>query len=274
MNRSIISNIGLPVGKGAGFSTMLSSNSGPDTAFLVVNLSQSGRTTSTQEYVERLRPLLAERFPREAFLFTSGSIVNAALNEGVTHADQNPGLGGIARPVPRYGRRDCRLRSPDSGHRRRADRPGARLPATRHPGRPHQGPYMGLSQEDVAQAILTAYGSSVGFSSTIWVDPEDRHRLLHGRAIRDNEANSLDEIRNLPLSISTARRPGDRAAVERRHGPSRQHPRRGGPLQHRTRQRRVRQRLRARCRLGGGGCGPATGRLELPPASPPRFAAR
>ena len=79
---AIISNIGLPVGKGAGFSTILSPNSGPDTAFLVVNLAQSGRSTSTDQYVERLRALFADRFPREQFLFTSGSIVNAALNEG------------------------------------------------------------------------------------------------------------------------------------------------------------------------------------------------
>lgn len=77
---ALISNIGLPVGKGAGFSTVLSSNSGPDTAFIVLNLTRSGRSTSSDEYVDQLRPLLAERFPDEQFLFTSGSIVNAALN--------------------------------------------------------------------------------------------------------------------------------------------------------------------------------------------------
>jgi multidrug efflux pump subunit AcrB len=62
---TILSNIGLPVGKGAGFSTVLSSNSGPDSAFLVVNLHDKGRSTSTREYVERLRKVLKERFPQE-----------------------------------------------------------------------------------------------------------------------------------------------------------------------------------------------------------------
>ncbi|MHC4144033.1 MAG: efflux RND transporter permease subunit, partial [Planctomycetota bacterium] len=80
---TILSNIGLPLGKGAGFSTVLSSNSGPDSAFLVVNLHDKGRSTSTGEYVERLRRVLKERFPQEKFLFVTGGIINAALNEGV-----------------------------------------------------------------------------------------------------------------------------------------------------------------------------------------------
>ena len=32
--------------------------------------------------------------------------------------------------------------------------------------------YLGLDQEEVAQTVLTALGSSVGYSSTIWVDPQ------------------------------------------------------------------------------------------------------
>ncbi|NRB28427.1 MAG: efflux RND transporter permease subunit, partial [Roseibacillus sp.] len=44
---TLMANIGLPTGKGAGFSTMLSPNSGPDTAFLVVTLHLEGRKTST-----------------------------------------------------------------------------------------------------------------------------------------------------------------------------------------------------------------------------------
>nr|ADI23056.1 cation/multidrug efflux pump [uncultured gamma proteobacterium HF0770_07M15] len=81
--RNIISNIGLPVGKGAGFSTVLSPNTGPDTAFLITNLKQAGRTTSSLEYVERLRGVLKERFPQEQFLFVTGGIINATLNKGV-----------------------------------------------------------------------------------------------------------------------------------------------------------------------------------------------
>jgi multidrug efflux pump subunit AcrB len=80
--KTIISNIGLPVGKGAGFSTVLSANSGPDTAYILVNLTTSGRRTSTNAYVAQLREKLAAKFPTDQFLFVNGSIVNMALNEG------------------------------------------------------------------------------------------------------------------------------------------------------------------------------------------------
>ena len=44
---TIIANIGLPVGKGAGFSTILSSNAGPDTAYLIVNLKNNRKRSGT-----------------------------------------------------------------------------------------------------------------------------------------------------------------------------------------------------------------------------------
>jgi multidrug efflux pump subunit AcrB len=80
---TLIANIGLPVGKGAGFSSVLSLNAGPDTAYLIVNLKQRNRSTPSGEYIERLRTKLAEDYPLEQFLFVSGGIVNMALNEGV-----------------------------------------------------------------------------------------------------------------------------------------------------------------------------------------------
>jgi multidrug efflux pump subunit AcrB len=199
---ALISNIGLPVGKGAGFSTILSPNSGPDTAFVVVNLTQSGRSTSTDEYVARLRPVLAERYPRESFLFTSGSIVNAALNEGVpTPISIQVSAGTVAqcrdtaeeivdsvRHIP--GAIDVQIAQA-------LDYPQFDIQVDRTKAR-----FLGLSQQAVAEAILTAYGSSLGYSSTIWVDPKTGTDFFLGVQYENNEAKSLDEIRNLPLSIA------------------------------------------------------------------------
>jgi len=198
---AVISNIGLPVGKGAGFSTILSSNSGPDTAFIIVNLTQTGRRTRTDEYVERLRPLLAERFPREQFLFTSGSIVNAALNEGLPAPisvqvsagslskcrDTAEQLVDVLRRIP--GAVDVQIAQA-------LDYPQLDIEVDRTKAR-----YLGLSQEDVAQSVLTAYGSSLGYASTIWVDPATGIDFFMGVQYENNEARSLDDIRNLPLSM-------------------------------------------------------------------------
>jgi HAE1 family hydrophobic/amphiphilic exporter-1 len=60
---------------------------------------------------------------------------------------------------------------------------------------------LGLSQEAVAQSILTAYGSSLGYSSTIWIDPKSGTDFFMGVQYENNTAKSLDDIRNIPLSI-------------------------------------------------------------------------
>ncbi len=198
---ALISNIGLPVGKGAGFSTILSPNSGPDTAFIVVNLVQAGRTTSSDEYVAQLRPLLAERFPREQFLFTSGSIVNAALNEGSpTPINVQVSAGTVAQCRDEAERVVEAVRAipgtTDVQIAQSLDYPQLDIQVDRTKAR-----YLGLSQEDVAQAILTGYGSSIGYSSTIWVDPESGTDFFMGVQYENNEARSLDDIRNIPLAI-------------------------------------------------------------------------
>ncbi|MCB9941351.1 MAG: efflux RND transporter permease subunit [Planctomycetaceae bacterium] len=197
---AIISNIGLPVGKGAGFSTILSPNSGPDTAFLVVNLAQRGRSTSSDEYVGRLRALFAERFPREQFLFTSGSIVNAALNEGAPTPINVQVSAGSLEQCRVAAERIAELVSQIPGTAdvqiaQALDYPQLDIKVDRTKAR-----FLGLSQEDVAQSILTAYGSSIAYSSTIWVDPGGTDFFM-GVQYENNELSSLDDLRNLPLSI-------------------------------------------------------------------------
>jgi len=198
---TIISNIGLPVGKGAGFSTVLSSNSGPDTAYLIVNLKQSGRGTSTQEYVKRLRSVLKQDYPREQFLFVSGGIVNAALNEGV------PVPISIQVSAGTIGK--CREKAEEVVQKIR-DIPGAAdvqiAQSLDYPQLDVQvdrtrAKYLGLDQQQVAQTILTALGSSVGYAPTIWVDPNTGIDFFMGVQYETNEMKSLDEIRNIPLSL-------------------------------------------------------------------------
>lgn len=200
---TIISNIGLPVGKGAGFSTVLSSNSGPDTAYLIVNLKQSGRSTSTQEYVRRLRTRLAKDYTQEKFLFVSGGIVNAALNEGVpapisiqvsagtleqarARADE---IVAAVKKIP--GAVDVQIAQS-------LDYPQLDVQVDRTAAK-----YLGVDQEEVAQTILTALGSSVGYAPTIWIDPASGTDFFMGVQYANNEMDSLEEIHNIPLSLNT-----------------------------------------------------------------------
>lgn len=204
---TLIANIGLPVGKGAGFSTVLSSNSGPDTAYLIVNLKPEGRTVATQDYIGELRDKLAEEYPLEQFVFVSGGIVNMALNEGVPTPISVQVSGGNlkqcrdnaervvaeVRKIP--GTRDVQIAQA-------LDYPQFDVQVDRT-----RAKYLGLDQDEVAKTVLTALGSSVGYSPTIWVDPKTGVDFFMGVQYEDNEFESLDDIRNIPLSLSTPKGP-------------------------------------------------------------------
>ena len=201
---ALISNIGLPVGKGAGFSTVLSSNSGPDTAYVIVNLKQAQRRTSTRTYIGQLREKLAEDYPLEQFLFVSGGIVNMALNEGVPvpiSVQISAGTIGQCRDnaervveaikdIP--GTADVQIAQS-------LDYPQFDVQVDRT-----RAKYLGVDQEQVAETVLTALGSSVGYAPTIWIDPKTGVDFFMGVQYEDNELQSLDEIRNIPISLDTA----------------------------------------------------------------------
>ena len=199
---TIISNIGLPVGKGAGFSTVLSSNSGPDTAYVIVNLKQQGRQTSTLDYVSQLREKLAQEYPLEQFLFVTGGIVNLALNEGVPtpiSIQVSAGTLGQCRDAARQvvevvqeisGTADVQIAQS-------LEYPQFDIQVDRT-----RAKYLGLDQEEIAQTILTALGSSVGYAPTIWIDPTSGTDFFMGVQYESNEVHSLDELRNIPLSLN------------------------------------------------------------------------
>jgi HAE1 family hydrophobic/amphiphilic exporter-1 len=200
---SLIANIGLPVGKGAGFSTVLSSNSGPDTAYVIVNLKQEGRRVSTQSYIDKLRTKLSQDYPLEEFLFVSGGIVNMALNEGVPTPisvqvaagtlgqcrDAAERIVDVVRKIP--GTEDVQIAQS-------LDYPQFDVQVDRT-----RAKYLGVDQEQVAQTVLTALGSSVGYAPTIWIDPKSGVDFFMGVQYEDNKFQSLDEIRNIPLSLDT-----------------------------------------------------------------------
>ena len=200
---SLIANIGLPVGKGAGFSTVLSSNSGPDTAYLIVNLKQEGRSTGTKQYVKDLRAKLAEQYPLEQFLFVSGGIVNMALNEGVPvpiSVQISAGTIGKCRDnAERVVEKIQRIAGTEDVQIAQAlDYPQFDVQVDRT-----RAKFLGVDQEEVAQTILTALGSSVGYAPTIWIDPNTGVDFFMGVQYEDNNLKSLDDVKNIPISIDT-----------------------------------------------------------------------
>lgn len=204
---TLIANIGLPVGKGAGFSTVLSSNSGPDTAYLIVNLKPEGRTVPTENYITKLREKLADEYPLEQFVFVSGGIVNMALNQGVPTPISVQVSGGNLKQCRDNAERVVAAVKKIPGTRdvqiaQALDYPQFDVQVDRT-----RAKYLGLDQDEVAKTVLTALGSSVGYSPTIWVDPKTGVDFFMGVQYEDNEFESLDDIRNIPLSLNTPNGP-------------------------------------------------------------------
>lgn len=204
---TMLANIGLPVGKGAGFSTILSPNSGPDSAFMVVTLATSGRSTSTASYVRQLRQKLRDRFPREQFLFRQGGLIQAALNEGAAVPITVQIAAGNLEAAREFAEQVVnRVRTVpgavDVQIAQALDYPQLDIEVDRT-----RAFYMGLSQRDVAENVLTALGSSVGYAPTIWVDPASGIDFFLGVQYETNEAENLDAIRNLPLAVPTPEGP-------------------------------------------------------------------
>lgn len=200
---TLIANIGLPVGKGAGFSTVLSSNSGPDTAYLIVNLKQAGRTTSSDAYIRELRDRFKEEYPLEEFLFVSGGIVNMALNEGVPTPISVQVSAGTLQQCRDAAERIVGEIKPIAGTAdvqiaQSLDYPQFDVQVDRT-----RAKFLGVDQEEVAETVLTALGSSVGYAPTIWIDPKSGVDFFMGVQYESNDFQSLDDVRNIPLSLDT-----------------------------------------------------------------------
>ena len=200
---ALIANIGLPVGKGAGFSTVLSSNSGPDTAYLIVNLKQQGRHTSTSTYVDQLREKLKTEFPLEQFLFVSGGIVNMALSEGIPAPISVQVSGGSSAVMRDTAEKVVNALKQIDGAvdvqiAQALEYPQFDIQVDRT-----RAQFMGIDQEQVAETILTSLGSSLGYSSAIWIDPSGTDFFM-GVQYETNKLESLDDIRNIPLSLQTS----------------------------------------------------------------------
>jgi hydrophobic/amphiphilic exporter-1 (mainly G- bacteria), HAE1 family len=198
---TLISNIGLPVGKGAGFSTVLSPNSGPDSAFLIVNLNEHGRKTSSEQYIRRLRERLKKDLPEQQFLFVSGGIVNAALNEGSPVP--------IDIQVSASSLEKCREAAEQVVDKMKAIPGTADVQIAQALDYPQldihvdraRAKFLGIDQREVAQTILTALASSVGYAPAIWIDPKTGIDFFMGVQYKDNSLQSLEELGNVPVSL-------------------------------------------------------------------------
>jgi len=163
--RRIVSNIGVV----PDFSALYTTNSGPYTATVQVQLNDSHHVSSF-EYMDRVQEKMAKQFPDVRTFFSSGSMVDAILNTGkaapIDVQVSSPNLEeihGIAENLAgqiRQVRGVGQVYVPQD-----MNYPALRLDVDRvHAGE------LGLSQKDVVDNVITALNSNYMIAPNYWVD--------------------------------------------------------------------------------------------------------
>jgi multidrug efflux pump subunit AcrB len=161
----IVSNIGVV----PDFSALYTTNAGPYTATVQVQLNDSHRLSSF-DYMDRVQKRMADQFPDIRTFFSSGSMVDAILNSGmpapidvqVSSPDLHQ-IYGIAQNLAtqiRQVRGVGQVYIPQD-----MNYPGLRLDVDRvHAGE------LGLTQKDVVDNVITALNSNYMIAPNYWVD--------------------------------------------------------------------------------------------------------
>lgn len=191
----VISNIGVLYDWPAAYTP----NSGPMDAFLNLQLTDH-RSHSAQEYAERLRRTLGERFPGVEFSYDTGGLLTTALNFGLPSpiniqvegnkldvaADLAEQIRARVAQVP--GTADVRIQQ-------KLDYPQIGINVDRV-----KAAYLGLTQEDVVKNVVTALNSSVNFAPAFWIDHKNGNHYFIGAQYREAAIRSLETLEELPIT--------------------------------------------------------------------------
>ena len=201
----IVSNIGVV----PDFTALYTTNSGPYTSTIQVQLSDDHRKSSF-DYMNQVRDAIHAKYPQIRTFFSSGSMVDAILNSGkqapidvqISARDLN-GIYGIAQDLA------TRFRGlPGVGEvyiPQDMNYPGLQL----NVDRVHAGE-LGLTQKDIIDNVITALNSNYMIAPNYWVDYKTGNdyylTVQYYEKGRQAIHNRLD-LRNIPLRAPNLAKP-------------------------------------------------------------------
>lgn len=198
----IISNIGVD----PGFSALFSPNSATHTGFVQVALTSDHRVSSFT-YINKVQHALALQMPELETFFSSGSLVDGVLNMGT--------------PAPidiRVSGND--VSADDTTARRIADQV-RRLPNVADVYIPQDLDYpslrisidrtraseLGLTEKEVVSNVITALTSNQMIAPSIWIDPKSGNNYFLTVMYRENQVQSIQDLKAIPLHGAAITRP-------------------------------------------------------------------
>ena len=200
--QGVLDNIGLPV-SGINISYNASGVIGTEDADILVSLNAGHRPTS--EYVRRLRLLLNREFPGIIFYFLPADIVTQTINFGLPApfdiqifgrdlAGNRRVAAQLAERISRVpGAVDLRVQQPDN-------EPYLRFDIDRT-----KAAELGLTESDVANAVLLSLTGSSQVQPTYWLDPRVGIQYLVNVMAPQYRMDSLPALKSMPVNAS---RPG------------------------------------------------------------------
>ena len=192
----IVSNIGIT----PDLSSIYTSNSTMDTAFVQVSLKE-GHRVGSYEYMNRVRDQLARKMPELSTYFQGGGLVDAVINQGLPapidvqiSSNDMSGAYAIAQKLAAniqkidnvsdvYIPQDLRY-------------PGLALNIDRE-----RASLIGLSTKDVVDNVITALTSDGMVAPSYWIDPNTGNNYMLTVQYFNHQIDNMtmEDFRNIPL---------------------------------------------------------------------------
>jgi len=196
----ILDNIGLPVG-GINLAFSDSATIGAGDGEILVAL-REGNHSPTGKYIQLLRQKLVVQFPQLTFFFQPSDIVTQILNFGLP-APVDVQVIGPAKNRQENFKIAKQLKTKiaqvpgtvDVHLHQIVDAPELRINVDRS-----QAQNIGLTQRDVANALLTSLSSSAQTSPNYWLDPIKGVNYLLAVQVPQSKIASLEELNNTPIT--------------------------------------------------------------------------
>lgn len=197
-----VSNIGVD----PGFSALYSPNSATHTGFTEVALAPDHRTSSFV-YIRKVKAALAQQMPELQTFFSSGSLVDGVLNMGapapidirITGNDTAADFA-IAKNIASQVRRVPNVA--DVYIPQDLDYPSLRISIDRT-----RASELGLTEKEVVSNVITALTSNQMIAPSIWIDPKSGNNYFLTVMYREDQVQSIDDLKAIPLHGAGIRQP-------------------------------------------------------------------
>jgi len=197
----IVSNIGTT----PDLSSIYTSNSTMDTAFVQVSLKE-GHKVGSYEYMDRVRKALAQQMPELTTYFQGGGLVDAVVNQGLpapidVQVSSNDLKGAYALAQQLATRIRTMKNVSDVYIPQDLNYPGLALNIDRE-----RASLLGLTTKEVVDNVITAMTSNGMVAPSYWIDPKTGNNYMLTVQYFNHQIQNMtmDDFENIPL-----RGPGD-----------------------------------------------------------------